>query len=64
MGKPTMPDNIVTCRDFLTAVEKNLYGWQWVCPNLGENCPYRHMVPQGYVLNRDKGGDKEEDDEE
>lgn len=45
MGKACMPDTIVTCRDFLSAVEKNLYGWQWVCPNTGENCPYRHMVP-------------------
>mmetsp|Transcript_19523 Transcript_19523/g.13976 ORF Transcript_19523/g.13976 Transcript_19523/m.13976 type:complete len:142 (-) Transcript_19523:595-1020(-) len=44
-GKTSMPDTIVTCRDFLSAVEKNLYGWQWVCPNNGENCPYRHMVP-------------------
>lgn len=27
------PDTIITCRDFLDAVEKNLYGFNWVCPN-------------------------------
>lgn len=26
-GKTCMPDTIVTCRDFIAAVEKNLYGW-------------------------------------
>ena len=49
------PDTIITCRDFLEAVEKNLYGFNWTCPNGGDNCQYRHMLPMGYVLNRDKG---------
>ena len=57
-----MPDTIVTCRDFLAAVEKNLYGWQWQCPNGGENCQYRHMVPAGYVLQRDQKNKEEEKD--
>ena len=59
-----MPDTIITCRDFLDAVEKNLYGFNWVCPNNGDKCTYRHMLPQGYVLNRDKGDASSSDDEE
>lgn len=48
-----MPDTIITCRDFIEAVEKNLYGFNWECPNKGEACPYRHMLPAGYVLKKD-----------
>lgn len=59
-----MPDTIITCRDFLDAVEKNLYGFNWVCPNAGDACTYRHMLPQGYVLNRDKGDDSSDDGED
>ncbi len=61
------PDTIITCRDFLDAVEKNLYGFNWVCPTAGDDCQYRHMLPQGYVLNRDKkanNGDESSEDEE
>ena len=60
-----VPDTIITCRDFLDAVERELYGFNWVCPNGGDNCQYRHMLPQGYVLNRDKNKrDDEESSEE
>lgn len=61
-----MPDTIITCRDFIEAVEKNLYGFNWSCPNQGDKCQYRHMLPAGYVLNKDKGDKKDEgsDDEE
>lgn len=60
------PDTIITCRNFLDAVEKNLYGFNWTCANNGDACQYRHMLPQGYVLNRDKNNqqDDEEDEEE
>lgn len=58
------PDTIITCRDFIEAVEKELYGFKWVCPNNGDNCTYRHMLPQGYVLNRDKGDQDSSDDDE
>lgn len=37
----------------MDAVEKSKYGWFWECPN-GEKCIYRHALPQGYVLKRDK----------
>lgn len=48
LGK--VPDTIITCKDFIEAVEKNLYGFNWVCPNKGDECQYRHMLPTGYVL--------------
>uniref|UniRef100_A0A6G3MGB2 Zinc finger CCCH domain-containing protein 15 (Trinotate prediction) n=1 Tax=Henneguya salminicola TaxID=69463 RepID=A0A6G3MGB2_HENSL len=41
------------CKYFLEAVEKKLYGWFWICPNGGDNCHYRHALPNGYVLKRD-----------
>lgn len=34
-------------------MEKALYGWFWECPN-GEKCIYRHALPPGYVLKKDK----------
>lgn len=34
-------------------MEKSKYGWFWECPN-GEKCIYRHALPSGYVLKRDK----------
>lgn len=41
------------CKFFLDAVEKSKYGWFWECPN-GERCIYRHALPAGFVLKRDK----------
>lgn len=62
LGK--MPDTIITCKNFIEAVEKDLYGFNWVCPNKGDECHYRHMLPQGYVLDRDtKKGEGDSDDE-
>ena len=58
------PDTIITCRNFLDAVEANLYGFNWVCPANGDDCQYRHMLPQGYVLNRDKSAQQQDDDSE
>lgn len=37
-------------------MEKSKYGWFWECPN-GEKCIYRHALPQGYVLKKDKKKD-------
>jgi len=50
----------IICKFFLDAVEKNLYGWFWNCPN-GLKCMYRHALPAGFVLKRDQ---KKEDEEE
>lgn len=49
---PTRTD--ITCSHFIDAVEKNLYGWLWQCPNGGEKCKYTHALPPGYVLQREK----------
>ena len=51
-GKPPERTDII-CTHFLDAVEKNLYGWLWECPN-GEKCVYTHALPVGYVLQREK----------
>lgn len=40
----------ITCNDFIEAVEKNLYGWLWECPNGGDKCVYSHALPVGYIL--------------
>lgn len=40
------------CKHFLKAVEKNVYGWFWECPN-GDKCLYRHALPPGFILKRD-----------
>lgn len=43
----------IICKFFIEAVEKSLYGWFWECPN-GGKCIYRHALPPGYVLKKDK----------
>ena len=58
------PDTIITCKDFIEAVEKNLYGFNWECPNKGDKCQYRHMLPAGYVIRRDKGAAQESSEDE
>ncbi|XP_052869819.1 zinc finger CCCH domain-containing protein 15 homolog [Anopheles cruzii] len=49
----TMPTTTIICKYFLDAVERSLYGWFWECPN-GDKCIYRHALPAGYVLKKDK----------
>lgn len=50
-GTEDMPhDTIITCKNFLDAVENELYGWRWICPNGGNKCGYRHMLPEGFVI--------------
>lgn len=41
------------CKYFLEAVENSKYGWFWECPN-GDGCIYRHALPSGYLLKKDK----------
>ncbi|KAJ8978229.1 hypothetical protein NQ317_016380 [Molorchus minor] len=48
-----MPTTEIICKHFLDAVEKAKYGWFWQCPT-GENCIYRHALPPGFVLKKDK----------
>ncbi|XP_028325368.1 zinc finger CCCH domain-containing protein 15 [Gouania willdenowi] len=52
----------IVCKHFLEAIENNKYGWFWSCPAGGDTCMYRHALPPGFVLKRDKK--KEEKDEE
>ena len=58
-----VPDTIITCNHFIEAVEKDLYGFNWICPNKGDDCNYRHMLPQGYILQRDKKKEDEQEDD-
>ena len=44
----------IICKHFLEAVEKRTYGWFWECPNGGDKCQYRHALPEGFVLKRDR----------
>ncbi|XP_059417677.1 zinc finger CCCH domain-containing protein 15-like [Carassius carassius] len=52
----------IVCKYFLDAIENNKYGWFWACPGGGDNCMYRHALPVGFVLKKDKK--KEEKSEE
>jgi hypothetical protein len=65
LGK--VPDTIITCKHFVEAVEKDLYGFNWHCPNNGDDCNYMHRLPQGYILVKDKKvkmpGDENSDEE-
>lgn len=40
----------------MEAVEKSKYGWFWQCPT-GESCIYRHALPPGFALKKDKKKD-------
>lgn len=51
----------IICKKFLEAVDNNKYGWFWECPNGGKDCKYRHVLPQGFVLKKDRA--KKEKDE-
>ncbi|XP_039284229.1 zinc finger CCCH domain-containing protein 15 homolog isoform X2 [Nilaparvata lugens] len=57
----TKPTTDIICKFFLDAVEKNKYGWFWSCPN-GENCIYRHALPPGFVLKKDKKKEEKKDE--
>lgn len=38
------------CKYFLDAIEREVYGWFWKCPNGGNDCPYRHALPEGFIF--------------
>lgn len=52
-GDKQRPTTDIICKHFLEAVEKSKYGWFWECPS-GTRCIYRHALPAGFVLKRDK----------
>lgn len=47
------PKTDIICKYFLDAVEKSQYGWFWTCPS-GDKCIYKHALPKGFVLKKDK----------
>lgn len=50
----TKPPTDIICKFFLEALENNKYGWFWECPNGGIKCHYRHALPPGFILQKDK----------
>ncbi|XP_068424521.1 zinc finger CCCH domain-containing protein 15 [Clinocottus analis] len=52
----------IVCKHFLEAIENNKYGWFWSCPMGGEVCMYRHALPPGFVLKKDKKKEEKEED--
>ncbi|XP_028029117.1 zinc finger CCCH domain-containing protein 15 homolog [Bombyx mandarina] len=52
-GDKQRPTTDIICKHFLEAVERSKYGWFWECPS-GLKCIYRHALPAGFVLKRDK----------
>ncbi|KAJ1187328.1 hypothetical protein NDU88_004105 [Pleurodeles waltl] len=52
----------IVCKYFLDAIENNKYGWFWACPGGRDSCIYRHALPPGFALKKDKK--KEEKEEE
>ncbi|XP_055331268.1 zinc finger CCCH domain-containing protein 15-like [Paramacrobiotus metropolitanus] len=48
------PKTDIVCKFFLQAIEESKYGWFWECPNGGDKCIYKHALPPGFVLKKDK----------
>jgi len=51
----------IICKYFLEAVENSKYGWFWTCPVGGDKCSYRHALPKGYVLKKDRKKEEKKD---
>jgi len=51
----------IICKYFLEAVENSKYGWFWTCPAGGDQCNYRHALPAGYVLKKDRKKEEKKD---
>jgi len=50
-------ETAIICKFFIDALENNKYGWFWNCPEetkSGKTCKYRHALPPGFVLKKDK----------
>ncbi|XP_049860455.1 zinc finger CCCH domain-containing protein 15 homolog [Schistocerca gregaria] len=56
-----MPPTDIICKYFIDALEKSKYGWFWQCPN-GTGCIYRHALPPGFVLKKDKKKEDKKDE--
>ncbi|KMQ96576.1 zinc finger ccch domain-containing protein 15-like protein [Lasius niger] len=60
-GSGNRPTTDIICKYFLEAVEKSKYGWFWECPS-GQKCIYRHALPPGFVLKKDKKKEDKKDE--
>ncbi|XP_034946931.1 zinc finger CCCH domain-containing protein 15 homolog isoform X1 [Chelonus insularis] len=60
-GGGNKPTTDIICKHFLEAVEKSKYGWFWECPS-GQKCIYRHALPPGFVLKKDKKKEDKKDE--
>jgi len=62
-GAEASNDTDIICKHFLDAVENNKYGWFWECPivKATKECKYRHALPKGFVLKKDKKKKEEEE---
>ncbi|KAK1136542.1 hypothetical protein K0M31_001093 [Melipona bicolor] len=60
-GSGNRPTTDIICKHFLEAVEKSKYGWFWECPS-GQKCIYRHALPSGFVLKKDKKKEDKKDE--
>ncbi|XP_029034056.1 zinc finger CCCH domain-containing protein 15 homolog isoform X1 [Osmia lignaria lignaria] len=60
-GGGNRPTTDIICKHFLEAVEKAKYGWFWECPS-GQKCIYRHALPPGFVLKKDKKKEDKKDE--
>ncbi|XP_069471883.1 zinc finger CCCH domain-containing protein 15 [Ambystoma mexicanum] len=52
----------IVCKYFLDAIENNKYGWFWTCPGGRDTCIYRHALPAGFALKKDKKPEEKEDE--
>lgn len=57
-------ETLITCKYFVEAVEKDQYGFNWKCPNNGDDCIYMHRLPQGYILVKDRKAKQPEEEDE
>ncbi|BEI83787.1 hypothetical protein CcaverHIS002_0403910 [Cutaneotrichosporon cavernicola] len=59
-GRKQKTTTDIVCKHFLQAIEDKKYGWFWICPNGGDTCMYRHALPPGFVLKKDKKDDEKD----
>ncbi|KAJ2830672.1 Translation machinery-associated protein 46 [Coemansia erecta] len=59
-GNPQTTTAIV-CKHFLEAIENSKYGWFWECPSGGDKCIYKHALPPGFVLKKDRKAEEKDE---
>ena len=56
------PKTQIVCKHFIEAIENNKQSWFGLCPGGGDICMYRHALPPGFVLKKDKKKEQKEDE--